>query len=492
MTNPFRRRIAEHETSTKPNAPIGTVKAPFPQQEAPPPTEQPNRAQFPAGPSPGSTGFATFLQLERQARQAENSTALGFVMVNETRRLLPYRQAVLLRPHGGGWRVGAISAVPTIDRNTPLVQWVEQVMKAAAHGPERLKLQTLTQESPSAALGRDWGQWVGGMASYIPVPGRDGLPIAALWLARDKPLSEPEALLAERLAEAYGHALSAVEGKRAKPRRALWPRLVGGAALIAAVVAAFVPVEQSALAPARVSAADATIVSSPLVGVIAEIAVSPNQAVAAGTVLVRFEATDIQARRDVAARTLEVARAEYRRASQQAFTDREGAAQLAVLEAQIGLREAELAYSEDLLDRVEIVSPRDGIAVFADTDDWVGRPVVTGERIMALADPAGVEVSADLPVADAIQLETGARMRLFLDVDPLNPIDATLSRSAYEASITDDGVLAYAVRGDFQGGSEALPRVGLTGTVVLYGDPVPLWFHLLRRPISTIRQTLGL
>ena len=44
---------------------------------------------------PKLRGFSTFLQLERAARHAESVEALGFVAVNETRRLLNYRQAVL-------------------------------------------------------------------------------------------------------------------------------------------------------------------------------------------------------------------------------------------------------------------------------------------------------------------------------------------------------------------------------------------------------------
>ena len=51
-----------------------------------------------AGPAesaaPEVGGFTTFLQLEHAARQAPTVEALRFTMVNETRRLLPYRQAV--------------------------------------------------------------------------------------------------------------------------------------------------------------------------------------------------------------------------------------------------------------------------------------------------------------------------------------------------------------------------------------------------------------
>lgn len=436
-------------------------------------------------------GFSAFLQLERQARQAEDVQGLGYVIVNETKRLIGYRQATLLRPRGRGWRVVAISSVPAVERNAPMVRWLADTVATVARGPERLESRAVTAKDLPPNLARDWDEWVQGHGRYVPLPGRDGQPIAALWLSRNDPLPDAQHLLLDRLAEAYGHALAALEGNR--PRKAgPWRARLIAALVVATILAiAFIPIEQSALAPARVAPSDPAVVAAPMMGVIESVAVSPNQTVAAGDLLFRMDATEVAARRDVAERTLEVARAELRRAGQQAFSDREGAAQIAILEAQVDLRAAELAYAEALLRRVDVTAPRAGVAVFANADDWLGRPVSTGERVMRIADPATVQVAADLPVADAIAVDPGARVRLFLDVDPLNPLPAVLTRTAYEAEVTEAGPLAYAVEARFADGVTP-PRVGLTGTAVIYGQPVRLWFYLLRRPIAAIRQTLGL
>lgn len=37
---------------------------------------------------------------------------------------------------------------------------------------------------------------------------------------------------------------------------------------------------------------------------------------------------------------------------------------------------------------IDVRAPHDGIAVFGAVDDWLGRPVVTGERIVQMANPA--------------------------------------------------------------------------------------------------------
>lgn len=66
------------------------------------------------------------------------------------------------------------------------------------------------------------------------------------------------------------------------------------------------------------------------------------------------------------------------------------------------------------LARIDVTAVREGVAVFGDPDDWLGRPVTTGERIMLLANPAKPGVLIHLPVADAVALEPGAEVKLFL------------------------------------------------------------------------------
>ncbi|MCO6061975.1 HlyD family efflux transporter periplasmic adaptor subunit, partial [Pseudomonas sp. MOB-449] len=84
-----------------------------------------------------------------------------------------------------------------------------------------------------------------------------------------------------------------------------------------------------------------------------------------------------------------------------------------------------------------------GIAVFADAERWTGKPVQTGERLMRIADPAQAELRIELPVGDAIALQPGAEVALFLDSDPLDRHGARLERAAYEAEATAAGKLAY-------------------------------------------------
>ena len=94
----------------------------------------------------------------------------------------------------------------------------------------------------------------------------------------------------------------------------------------------------------------------------------------------------------------------------------------------------------------------------------------------------------ELPVGDAIALEPGAEVALFLDSDPLHRYRATLQRAAYEAQPTPAGQLAYRLDAGFE---ETPPRIGLRGTAKLFGQRAPLAVYLLRRPLAALRQSVG-
>ncbi|HSV29479.1 MAG TPA: HlyD family efflux transporter periplasmic adaptor subunit, partial [Candidatus Omnitrophota bacterium] len=326
---------------------------------------------------------------------------------------------------------------------------------------------------------------------WMPLLKPDGQPAGALWLARDDAWGQEEIVLAERLADTYGHAWGALSGPERKLPAWVKNRRVWGGAAAAVIVLFLLPVRQSALAPAVVTAAEPFVVAAPLDGVVKDFHIRPNDVVAEGQKLLSIDDTELRTRQQVAAEELSVAQAELRKAEQGALSSAESAGQVALARAQVELKVAELAHAAELLARVEVKAERPGVAVFRNVNDWIGRPVRTGERILTLADPARVEIEAHLPVADAIVLEPGNDITLFLDADPLSPVDAVLADASYEAAQTEEGILAYRVRGVLAEG-EASPRIGLRGTARIDGPRVPLFLYLFRRPIAAARHMVGL
>lgn len=470
------------------------------------PQEGPRTAsQAASAPAPtaetGRTGFAAFLQLERRARHADGADALAFIIVNETRRLIQYDQAVFLQARADGrLRVAAISGIPAVDRTAPLVQWLERIGRHLVRTGTARTAQPLTAEGLPDRLARDWTAWSPPQVCWVPLISPNQTLVGGLWLARRTPWTTNEQVLADQLCDAYAHARAALDGGGYRPRRTTsWLHRLAVLILLAGGIAALqLPVPQSTLAPAEVVPRDPFVVAAPLDGIIATFAIAPNETVAAGQTLLTFEDTELRSRLRVAERALGVAVAEYQAARQGAFADRRSKAQLAALEAQVALREAERVYAARRLERVTVTAPRAGVAVFTDPQDWIGRPVRTGERILTIADPSAVELHAYVPVKEVIDFEPGATIRLFLDIAPLAALPATLLRASYEAEDRPSGDLAYRVIGRFdleQGRDGSVqappPRLGLKGTARIEGRPVPLYLYLFRRPIAVLRQTLG-
>ena len=110
---------------------------------------------------------------------------------------------------------------------------------------------------------------------------------------------------------------------------------------------------------------------------------------------------------------------------------------------------------------------------------------------MQLADPKDAGVLIWLPVADALNLEPGAPIRLFLSTAPLDPLAAKLVQTSYQAVMSPDGVSVYRLRGVFDEDS-GKARIGLRGTARVSGEWATLGYYLFRRPLSALREWTGL
>ena len=433
-------------------------------------------------PSTAERVFALFLGLEQQARKAGNTEQLAFAMVNDGQALFGFRHAALLI----AGRVQALTGISVVEAHAPFVAFVERATSALLKHGRLDEGHSVDPAQLDEQARADMNDLSTPHAHWLPLKSRSGETFGGLWLARDTPFSEAEQSLLRQLADTYAHAWLALQPY--KPWRMRWPRKKLLAVAAALSLLLLIPVRQSVLAPAEVVPLGGRVVAAPLDGVIAEFLVKPNQSIAAGDLLVRFEATSLKAQADVAERALGVAEAELKANSQRAFADAESSARLDLLAARVEQKRAERDYARQLLARSEVRAERSGIAVFADAERLTGKPVQTGERLMQIADPSQAELRIELPVGDAIALQPGAEVALFLDSDPLNRHEAQLERSAYEAQTTAAGQLAYRLDARFV---DTPPRVGLRGTAKLFGDRAPLAYYLLRRPLAAARQSLG-
>ena len=165
---------------------------------------------------------------------------------------------------------------------------------------------------------------------------------------------------------------------------------------------------------------------------------------------------------------------------------------LGIARAELALRTAERNFARDMFEKSVIVAPNAGVALFGDRKDLIGRPLATGDRLMEIADPHLVELRIDLPVSDALVLEPGARVKAFLDSDPLHPREAVVMRFDYQARLNETRMAVVRVTAELGEQEKDIPRLGVRGTAQIYGAVQPLILVLLRRPLSAIRQGLGI
>ncbi|CAH0243057.1 efflux RND transporter periplasmic adaptor subunit [Pseudomonas mediterranea] len=427
--------------------------------------------------------FARFLDLERQTRAARNPAQLSYSLVNDGQALFGFRHAALLI----AGKVQAVTGISAVEPNAPFVAFVEQAVAQLFKQGQLKQARVIAADGVSEAVQADWRSLSAGQVFWLPLIDHKGLVFGGLWLARDQPWTPAEQVLLSQLGDTYSHAWLALQPR--KPWRLRWTRKRQVALVAVLLLGLLVPVRQSVLAPAEVVPLGGQVVAAPLDGVIAEFMVKPNQAVKNGDLLLRFESTSLKAQADVAERALDVAEAELKANSQRSFADAESSSKIDLLAARVEQKRAERNYALELLKRSEVRAERDGIAVFADVERWLGKPVQTGERLMEIADPSQAELRIELAVGDAITLAPGAQVALFLDSDPLQRHVAWLERSAYEAQPTAAGQLAYRLDARFDA---AAPRIGLRGTAKIFGDRAPLALYLLRRPLAGLRQSVGL
>jgi hypothetical protein len=434
------------------------------------------------------------LEFERRIQSASSNREVAFRAVNDASQVLDFDQAVL-------WRfdvfsrplIAVASGLTDVTGDSPYQQWLVRLVQAITPADFQESRAHAIGELPEAVV-TDGADWCPAHLLHCPLRGPTGAPLGGILFFRARAFAEAEQARADWIARSAGYGLWAWRSSRHGVNRwlksrATWRTL----AIVAAVVAlaGLIPVRLSALAPAEITPVRPFPVTSPMEGVVREIVVKPNQIVKADEVLVELDDTALRNRLELASRALDIARADLQRATFKSFTDEASRFELQVLHARVQEKLAEVTFLTELLGRSKLLAPQGGVAIFSSTEDWRGRPVQVGERVMMIADPSLIDVTIYLPPDDAVELEAGAPVNLLLHVDPLSPLEARIERSSYEATLAPDGALAYVIRAQLLPG-QGLPRIGLRGTAKIYAGRVTLAYYLLRKPLAFLRRSLGI
>lgn len=424
------------------------------------------------------------LTLEQEIRSAENITQLTQLFCNRTREIVDYTQAALAVPTvSGQMQIAGFSDIAVVDRTAPLANWLEQQLKRISDETEMFE--------PAPDDRREVSDLVPEHILILPLKTPHKGIVGSFIVSRTIAFTDGDKALLTHLASVFAQALAAHRSTPLIPRlremlngRRKW----AAAAIVLAVF--LLPIRLTAIAPVEIIAADPFIVAAPMSGVVDEVLVSRNAQVEAGEPVLRMVDIELKNRLEVAKRAYRIAEAELLRARQSAFSSNEDKAQLAALIAEAELKRIEVAFAERQLERSIVRAPNVGLAIIEDPRKWRGRPVSTGEQIFKIAQPEKVEIDVKLPVADAVTLEQGNRVDVFLDIDPLRRYEAGVKRVPYQSTLSEAGVLAYSVRAVLKENGDP-PRIGLRGSAKVFGPRTTVFYFLFRRPLTALRQMMG-
>lgn len=441
--------------------------------------------------------LANLLLLEARVRESSNEVELGFTVVNDTLSLINGATALLWRNSPGGNTdlkdLFAVSASPLPEKHSPFSKWAKQYSQVLAElYPDT---QTIVDNSklPEQLL-LDAKSLIAPNAVWLPICyGDNNLGFLAIF--RSVAWTEAELRILQQWCATIAHAWNALQKS---DRNILGPiALIGRKPLVAGMLVLvflclLLPVRLSVLAPAELKSGESFVVRSPVQGVVDILHVNSNVPVQEGQLLVSLDDTALGTELEVAEQELEIARAEFRQSSQAAAFSDEASASLQVQRITLEKIIARVNYLNDLLSRTKITSPQSATVIVEDEDEFIGRPVQLGERLLTLVDEDNLELELWLPVGDDIELLAGSSVNFFPNVAPDRVYSGELLSLNYEAQLSPLGTLAYRARASVSLPEGAFSRIGMRGTGKLFGKQVSLFYYLFRRPISFVRQLVGL
>ncbi|QKF66921.1 RND family efflux system, membrane fusion protein [Arcobacter venerupis] len=445
------------------------------------------------------SNISKLLQLEHNCRNCESLKELYFQIVNETRGLVNYSQGILLTTDlREKYKVVAISDISVVDSTSPYIQWLEDVVDDLNKNEKskdifivdikkdlnEVNFKSLSDFAPSNIV-------------YIPLKNlKENIETNYIFvLFKEENWIENDILILKHLSFSLSYFLFAMRscGILQSLKKISLKNKYFKIVVIILFALMFLPVRLSVLAPLEVEAKNPYVVSSPLNAVIEEVKVFPNDKITKEQLLVKFDDVDFNNNYLVAKRTLDVANAELFSTKQSSFFDPKQKSQISQLENQVKLKEAELSYAKEQLDKTKIYAKEEGVAIINNPNDWKGKPVSTGERIFLIAKPENIELKIMLPVSDAIFLEENAIVKAFFDNDPTNSWNAKIKYISYKPELTEQNILSYKITANFDDMRENgyLPSIGLRGTAKIYSKKVTLFFYIFRKPITSVRQWIG-
>ncbi|MGA1931641.1 efflux RND transporter periplasmic adaptor subunit [Arcobacter sp. YIC-464] len=440
--------------------------------------------------------IANLLQIEHNCRNAQSYEELRYIIVNETRKLIPYKTALFFFANKNkDLKVEAISDVATVNTNSIFVQTLQSIANKALKKSDSLHL--INNEEELDSYEREvLEEYKYKNLLFVPIKieKNDASISFYMILINEEPFEKKHLEVCSHLSGSYAYFLYAMTKNSfsLKLRKRSFFKGYFKYLFLVFILLMFIPIKMSVLAPLEVVPKEPFIVTSALDAAVKEINVKPNDEVKIGELLVTLDNTSYKNDYELAKKSLDIAKAQLHTSSQASFFDINQKRKIAELKTQVELKEVELKYRKEQLEKTKIYAKKDGIAIVHNPNEWKGKPVIIGEKILYIANKNMVELKIMLPVSDAIFIEKNANIKAFFDNDPLNSWQGKVEHISYKPQLSTQNILSYKIIASFDSlDKNSLPSIGLRGTAKIYSEEVTLFFYLFKKPITSLRQYIG-
>lgn len=434
----------------------------------------------------------TIYQLSTDLFSSENRQDLIFRILNNTIRLFPYQRAVLWSFEGRKPKIVGVSGQEDINQQAPLVKiWQTLIVSLE----EKKKLRILNDSSESQK--DEWKtlkEKVSGISvMWVPFI-EEGKLRAGLWIERwgNEVWETNTCEIMESLAQNFSLAWKQFNpSTRFQSLKSIRVRrlILTLAGLSIVFFLYFQTISLRVVAPCEIIPKDPVMIAAPLEGVIKKVLVKPGDHVNEDDPLFQYEDRIVTQELKVAQKQVQIIESQYNRARLKAFTDDEAMESLRGLEYRLEQEKIRLELAESNTRHLIVRATLGGICMVDEPENWQGRPVQIGERVVMLFNPKMVKVKIYLPENDYILFNREKAVHIILNANPGRKYAARLNYVAPQTSINPQGGSSFIAEADLTS-SETRLLAGSKGSAIVYGQKVRLVYWLLRKPIAGVRNLL--
>ena len=430
-------------------------------------------------------------RLTIKAINTNEKQSLIFLMLNDTAQIVRYDRAVFFSMGKQPTKVLGVSG------QTKVSKWADLSKKWRAvaddiKDPRTLQVINHDSLNRSGNIFNELEQGQGG-TSILWVPlFSGGELVGGFWFERwgGNNWHPQEQEIIKFLIDAYGAAW-----KKFITSAAIWRMLKAKwtwySVLLILLLMMFVRVPLRVAAPCEVVPHHPIVVTAPLDGIIQEVVVEPGQFVKEATTLFEYDKRVPMQELKVAQKQVEITRSELNRSTTLGLEDPRSRAEIAVLTLRLQREEIRLALAQYHAGQLTVTAPQEGYVVLDEPDQWRGKPVQVGERVMILSHPEQTKIRFWVPEGDNIAFDKEKPVKVVLNVAPERSYKANVIYIANYTSLDEKQVPSFVAEANWVNGVPDI-KTGLKGTAVLYGDNVSLFYFIIRKPWSSIRRWTGM